>query len=99
MKVEIITNPSTDIFLDLVRTSYEQLLASPFVKANVAKKFYNARVRRRRICFSQAEKWRGSFPYQIQRRILSKRRYLAFSTNNEPQTMNSLPASNLFFDG
>jgi hypothetical protein len=37
MKVEIITNPSTDIFLDLVRTSHEQLLASPFVKANVAK--------------------------------------------------------------
>jgi len=37
MKVEIITNPSTDIFLDLVRTSQEQLLASPFIKANVAK--------------------------------------------------------------
>ena len=37
MKVEIITNPSTDIFLDLVRESQEQLLASPFVKANVAK--------------------------------------------------------------
>ena len=36
MKVEIITNPSTDIFLDLVRTSQEQLLASPFIKANVA---------------------------------------------------------------
>jgi hypothetical protein len=36
MKVEIITNPSTDIFLDLVRESKEQLLASPFVKANVA---------------------------------------------------------------
>ncbi|MBA7626386.1 hypothetical protein ES703_33834 [subsurface metagenome] len=28
MKVEIITNPSTDIFLDLVWTSQEQLLAS-----------------------------------------------------------------------
>lgn len=28
MKVEIITNPSTDIFFDLVRTSQEQLLAS-----------------------------------------------------------------------
>ena len=37
MKVEIITNPATDVFLDLVRTSQEQLLASPFVKANVAK--------------------------------------------------------------
>jgi phosphatidylserine/phosphatidylglycerophosphate/cardiolipin synthase-like enzyme len=36
MKVKIITNPSTDIFLDLVRESKEQLLASPFVKANVA---------------------------------------------------------------
>ncbi len=36
MKVKIITNPSTDIFLDLVRTSQEQLLASPFIKANVA---------------------------------------------------------------
>ena len=37
MKVEIITNPSTDVFLDLVRTSQEQLLASPFIKANIAK--------------------------------------------------------------
>lgn len=37
MKLEIITNPSTDVFLDLVRTSQEQLLASPFIKANVAK--------------------------------------------------------------
>ncbi|HIJ53022.1 MAG TPA: NgoFVII family restriction endonuclease [Planctomycetes bacterium] len=37
MKVEIITNPSTDVFIDLVKTSQEQLLASPFIKANVAK--------------------------------------------------------------
>ena len=37
MKIEIITNPSTDVFLDLVRTSQEQLLASPFIKDNVAK--------------------------------------------------------------
>ena len=37
MKIEIITNPATDIFLDLVRRSQEQLLASPFIKANVAK--------------------------------------------------------------
>ena len=37
MQIEIITNPSTDVFLDLVRTSREQLLASPFIKANVAK--------------------------------------------------------------
>lgn len=37
MKLEIITNPSTDVFLDLVRTSQEQLLASPFIKANIAK--------------------------------------------------------------
>lgn len=37
MKLEIITNPSSDVFLDLVRTSQEQLLASPFIKANVAK--------------------------------------------------------------
>jgi hypothetical protein len=36
MKFEIIKNPSADIFLDLVRTSKEQLLASPFIKANVA---------------------------------------------------------------
>lgn len=36
MKVEIITNPSADIFLDLVRSSNEQLLASPFIKTNVA---------------------------------------------------------------
>ena len=37
MKIEIITNPSTDIFLDLVQTSREQLFASPFIKANIAK--------------------------------------------------------------
>lgn len=37
MKLEIITNPSSDVFLDLVRTSQEQLLASPFIKASVAK--------------------------------------------------------------
>jgi len=37
MKLEIITNPSTDLFLDLVKTSKEQLLASPFIKANIAK--------------------------------------------------------------
>ncbi len=36
MKVKIITNPSTDFFLDLVSKSQEQLLASPFVKTNVA---------------------------------------------------------------
>lgn len=36
MKVEIITNPAVDIFLDLIRNSQEQLLASPFIKANVA---------------------------------------------------------------
>ncbi len=36
MKVEIITNPSTDVFLDLVRSSKEQLFASPFIKANIA---------------------------------------------------------------
>jgi len=28
MKVEIITNPARDVFLDLVKTSREQLLAS-----------------------------------------------------------------------
>jgi HKD family nuclease len=36
MKFEIITNPAMKIFLDLVRTSQEQLLASPFIKTNVA---------------------------------------------------------------
>ena len=36
MKVEIITNPAVDIFLDLIRNSQDQLLASPFIKANVA---------------------------------------------------------------
>jgi hypothetical protein len=36
MKLEIVTNPATDIFLNLVRSSREQLLASPFIKANVA---------------------------------------------------------------
>ena len=37
MNLQIITNPATDIFIDLVKTSKEQLLASPFIKANVAK--------------------------------------------------------------
>ena len=37
MKLQIITNPAIDIFIDLVKTSQEQLLASPFIKANVAK--------------------------------------------------------------
>jgi len=36
MKLEIITNPATDVFLELVSNSYEQLLASPFIKANIA---------------------------------------------------------------
>ena len=37
MKIDIIKNPAADIFFDLVRNSEEQLLASPFIKANVAK--------------------------------------------------------------
>ena len=36
MNIEIITNPAKEVFLDLVRSSNEQLLASPFVKTNVA---------------------------------------------------------------
>jgi len=35
MKVEILTNPAIDIFMGLVKTSKEQLFASPFVKNNV----------------------------------------------------------------
>lgn len=35
-QLEIITNPATDVFLELVRNSHEQLFASPFIKANVA---------------------------------------------------------------
>ena len=49
MKLEIITNPATDIFLDLVRTSHEQLLASPFIKANVAKLILDNRPNESRI--------------------------------------------------
>lgn len=49
MKVEIITNPSTDVFLDLVRTSQEQLLASPFVKANVAQMILDNKPAKTRI--------------------------------------------------
>ena len=36
MNIEIIKNPSTEIFLNLVRTSNEQLLSSPFIKSNMA---------------------------------------------------------------
>lgn len=37
MEIEIITNPAMGIFLHLLRHSKEQLLASPFIKCNVAK--------------------------------------------------------------
>jgi len=50
MKIEIITNPSTNIFLDLVRTSQEQLLASPFIKANVAKMILDNKPTEAKIC-------------------------------------------------
>jgi len=36
MKVEIVTNPATGVFRELVRTSTEQFLASPFIKASIA---------------------------------------------------------------
>jgi|WetSurMetagenome_2_1015567.scaffolds.fasta_scaffold393265_1 phosphatidylserine/phosphatidylglycerophosphate/cardiolipin synthase-like enzyme len=36
MKLEVITNPVIDTFLKLIRDSSEQLLASPFIKTNVA---------------------------------------------------------------
>jgi len=36
MRIKVLTNPVTDLFLDLVRRSKEQLLASPFVKSEVA---------------------------------------------------------------
>ena len=36
MKLDIITNPATEVFLELVRNSSEQLLASPFIKTNIA---------------------------------------------------------------
>jgi type II restriction enzyme len=51
MKVKIITNPSTDIFLDLVRESKEQLLASPFVKANVAQMILDNKPAKAKISF------------------------------------------------
>ena len=31
MKLEIITNPATEVFIELVRNSSEQLFASPFI--------------------------------------------------------------------
>jgi len=49
MNLQIITNPSTDIFLDLVKTSKEQLLASPFIKANVAKMILDNKPNKARI--------------------------------------------------
>jgi HKD family nuclease len=36
MKLKIITNPVTEIFSDLIRSSHEQLLVSPFIKTNAA---------------------------------------------------------------
>jgi len=51
MKVKIITNPSTNVFLDLVRTSQEQLLASPFIKANVAKMILDNKPTEAKISF------------------------------------------------
>ena len=37
MSYQIITNPTTDILLDQVRNSHEQLFVCPFIKANIAK--------------------------------------------------------------
>ena len=50
MKIEIIKNPSTDVFLDLVRTSKEQLLASPFIKAKVAEMILDNRQSGAKTC-------------------------------------------------
>jgi len=37
MSYQIITNPTTDVFLNQVRNSHEQLFVCPFIKANIAK--------------------------------------------------------------
>jgi hypothetical protein len=51
MKVEIITNPVREVFLDLVRTSNEQFFASPFIKTNVAKMILDNKPTESNICF------------------------------------------------
>jgi hypothetical protein len=43
MRIEVIANPSKELFLELVRTSSEHFLASPFIKTNVAQMFLGAR--------------------------------------------------------
>ncbi len=43
MKIEILTNPCIDHFIELVRNSKEQLLASPFIKSTVARMILNNR--------------------------------------------------------
>ena len=35
MKIEVLTNPAIDVFMGFVKTSKEQLFASPFVKNNI----------------------------------------------------------------
>ena len=50
MELEIITNPAREIFLDLVSNSREQLLASPFIKANVAKMILDNKPTEAKIC-------------------------------------------------
>jgi hypothetical protein len=37
MKIEVLTNPAIDVFMGLVKSSKEQLFASPFVKNNVTR--------------------------------------------------------------
>ncbi|MBN2020307.1 MAG: NgoFVII family restriction endonuclease [Sedimentisphaerales bacterium] len=37
MSYQIITNPTTEVFLEQVRNSHEQLFTCPFIKANIAK--------------------------------------------------------------
>jgi HKD family nuclease len=77
MKVEIIKNPSTDVFLHLVRTSQEQLLASPFIKTNVAQMILNNRPTEAEISLITSYKltnfYRNSSDLEALRRFIENR--------------------------
>ncbi len=64
MKIEVLINPAIDIFMGLVKSSKEQLFASPFVKNNVTRKVIEIRPKGSRTCLLTSYKltnfYRGS---------------------------------------
>jgi hypothetical protein len=68
MRVEVLTNPAIGVFMDLVKTSKEQLFASPFVKNNITRMVIENRPKDARISLLTSYKltnfYRGSCDLQ-----------------------------------